>query len=259
MCLACEGITLRALTLDRQGPKAADFKRSRKEEARYGRQLRQIAKHIDDLTRAIYQPGDTEAASTLESLLRRYSETIAPWAEAVASRMIAEVDARDRETWNRAARQMGDQLRNDLRHSPTGGVVRTRLSEQVTLIKSLPLEAAQRVHELTVEGIANGTRAKEIAAEIMRSGEVSKARATLIARTEVSRTATELTRARALHVGSTHFIWRTVGDSDVRPTHKALNGKVFRWDDPPECDPGHHALPGAIWNCRCYPEPIITD
>lgn len=221
--------------------------------------MRQIAKHIDDLTRAIYQPDDPETSSTLENLLRRYSETISPWAEAVASRMIAEVDARDRETWNRASRQMGEQLRSDLRHAPTGGVIRTRLSEQVTLIKSLPIEAAQRVHELTIEGIANGTRAKEIAVEIMRSGEVSKARATLIARTEVSRTATELTRARALHVGSTHFIWRTVGDSDVRPTHRALNGKVFRWDDPPECDPGHHALPGAIWNCRCYPEPILTD
>lgn len=221
--------------------------------------MRQIAKHIDDLTRAIYQPDDPETSSTLENLLRRYSETISPWAEAVASRMIAEVDARDRETWNRASRHMGEQLRSDLRHAPTGGVIRTRLSEQVTLIKSLPIEAAQRVHELTIEGIANGTRAKEIAVEIMRSGEVSKARATLIARTEVSRTATELTRARALHVGSTHFIWRTVGDSDVRPTHRALNGKVFRWDDPPECDPGHHALPGAIWNCRCYPEPILTD
>ena len=56
-----------------------------------------------------------------------------------------------------------------------------------------------------------------------------------------------------------HQMWRTVGDNRVRETHRELNGQSFRWDEPPECDPGHHALPGGIWNCRCWAEPVIPD
>lgn len=133
-----------------------------------------------------------------------------------------------------------------------------RLAEQVALIKSLPIEAAQRVHALTIEGLENGTRAAEIAKEIRRSGEVSESRANLIARTEVSRTASALTQARAQHIGSEGYIWRTSGDSDVRHSHAQMNGRFVRWDSPPTLD-GMTGHAGEYPNCRCYPEPVIPE
>ncbi|MCX5516222.1 phage head morphogenesis protein [Kaistia algarum] len=173
--------------------------------------------------------------------------------------MISDVSRRDERMWKDASKEIGRLLRAEIGQSEVGRAMRAALDRQTALITSLPTEAADRVRKLTLEGITTGRRATDIADEIMRTGEVTKSRATLIARTEVSRTATELTKARAESIGSTQFIWRTVGDSDVRPTHRVLNGKAFRWDDPPECDPGHHALPGAIWNCRCWAEPIIPE
>ncbi len=173
--------------------------------------------------------------------------------------MVTEVAQRDERSWFRVADRMGKALKDEIRNAPTGQVMQTQMREQVRLITSLPTEAAERVHDLTTEGITKGWRADQISAEIMRTGDVTKSRADLIARTEVSRTGTLLTQARANHVGSTHFIWRTAEDTDVRPSHRALNGKAFRWDEPPECDPGHHALPGCIWNCRCVAEPVIPD
>jgi SPP1 gp7 family putative phage head morphogenesis protein len=136
--------------------------------------------------------------------------------------------------------------------------MRRLLDEQVTLIKSIPLDAAKRVHRLTLEGIENSGRASEVAKEIMRSGEVAKSRATLIARTETSRTATVLTQARAEHIGSDGYVWRTSGDSDVRPSHRRMNGKFVPWNHPPTLDnlTGHA---GALPNCRCYPEPVIPE
>lgn len=259
MCPCCEGAGLRKLTLDRRTPEQANFQRSRKVERSYVAQLRRLAAHIDQLVRGVFNPGQIETAGPLERLLRRYAETAKPWAEAVAGRMVAEVAARDRSTWMEVSRKMGRALRKEIETAPTGALMRQRLDDQVTLITSIPKEAADRVHRLAREGILQGTRPAEIAKEIMRTGEVSESKATLIARTEVSRTATELTRARAEHIGSTHFIWRTAGDSDVRPSHAKLNGKVFRWDDPPECDPGYRALPGGIFNCRCFPEVVVPD
>lgn len=139
--------------------------------------------------------------------------------------------------------------------------MRELLDEQVTLIQSIPLEAAKRVHELTLKGLEDSTRAKQIAQEILRSNEVAASRAMLIARTEVARTAATLKQARAESIGATHYIWRTSHDSDVRSDHKALDGKVFAWKDPPISDvaSGTRSNPGCIWNCRCYAEPIIAD
>jgi SPP1 gp7 family putative phage head morphogenesis protein len=237
----------------------SSFIRSRKAEASYARQLLKIARWVGELVGELYDPDNPATADVIGEALNGYSRNIEGWANSVATRMVTEVAARDRRAWMQASRKIGKLLRAEIDSAPTGEVMRARMAEQVKLITSLPTEAAERVHKLTQEAIVDGTRAKQIEKEIMRSGDVSASRARLIARTEVSRTSTELTRARAEHVGSTHFIWRTAGDSDVRPSHKRLNGKTFTWNDPPECDPGHRALPGEIWNCRCYAEPVIVE
>lgn len=248
------------LAFDRAEPSAKSaFLRARKAEVQYSRQLRKVARHIGDLVMGLFDAADPSSVGIVERALRRYATTIEGWAASVGGRMVTEVAARDRKAWMAVSREMGTAIHREIERAPTGALLRQRLADQVSLITSLPTEAAERVHKLTIEGLSNGTRASEIAAEIMKTGEVTKSRADLIARTEVSRTSTELTRARAESIGSTHFIWRTAGDSDVRPSHRALNGKSFAWNDPPECDPGHHALPGAIWNCRCYAEPVIPD
>lgn len=256
-------LTLPPLALDRAAPTQAAidlFLKARKVENAYARRLRKIARHVGDVVSDIWD-GSVESASRIKSLLDRYAETIRPWAEAVGSRMVADVNARDHRAWMAASRRIGQQLRTDIDTGPVGEVMRARLADQVDLITSLPREAAERVHRMTLERISNGKRAASLADEIMRTGAVTRSRANTIARTETSRTATELTRARALSVGSTHFVWRTVGDSDVRDDHKKLDGKVFAWDDPPVSDSrtGARSLPGAIYNCRCYARPVIAD
>ncbi len=205
-----------------------------------------------------FPAGDPEYLPTISNILRRYADALTEWAEATAGRMLAEVSGQDAKTWMAMSEEMGKALRDEIRNAPTGEVMRGLLAEQVTLIKSLPLDAAQRVHELTLKGIEDGTRASEIAKEIMRSGEVSASRARLIARTEVSRTASTLTQARAQHVGSTGYIWRTSGDSDVRHSHAKMNGKFVAWDEPPTLD-GMTGHAGCLPNCRCYPEPVIPE
>ena len=45
---------------------------------------------------------------------------------------------------------------------------------------------------------------------------------------------------------STHYVWRTRNDSEVRSSHAANNGRIFSWNNPPPT--GH---PGKEFNCRC--------
>jgi SPP1 gp7 family putative phage head morphogenesis protein len=175
--------------------------------------------------------------------------------------MLEEVSKRDHKAWVTLSQSLSRDLRREIETAPTGAVLKQLLEEQVLLITSLPIEAGERVHKLTMEMITEGGRAKELAAEIMKSGQVSLSRAKCIARTEVARTASNLTQARATHVGSEAYIWRTSGDSDVREDHKKLNGKIIFWNEPPISDSrsGVRAHAGCIYQCRCYPEPIIID
>lgn len=193
-------------------------------------------------------------------MLAGYSTLLEPWARSVARYMLADVGRRDYKIWKANSKAMGIALRAELTQAPTGIVFRQLQDEQVVLITSIPTVAAERVHKLTQAGLVDSRRADEIAQEILNSGKVTEARARLIARTEVARTASNFTQARARFAGSEAYIWHTSGDARVRDTHAAMNGKVVRWDTPPKTDihlDPYHA--GCGPNCRCYPEPIFPN
>lgn len=244
----------------RRKPDAADraaFAKVRRAEREYARQLRKVARHVGEIVRG-HMPDSEGAAAELKAILDQYARVIEPWAQKAAARMLAEVSRRDAKAWEANSSAMGRALREEIENAPTGKFLRQRMAENVRLIKSLPSEAAERVQHLTMEALFNSSRAGAIAEEIARSGEVTVARANTIARTEVAKASSGLVEARARHVGSEAYIWRTAGDSDVRPSHRKMNGKVVRWDAPPELD-GMTGHAGGFPNCRCYPEPIIPD
>lgn len=245
------------LTLDR---KRRNPVKTARIEQRYALQLRKVAEQVGSII-SPFTPGDMSAVPAIEQLLKAYSDMLKGWATQTASNMLMDVALRDEQAWRTMAKELSAGLRQEIRNAPTGKAMKALLAEQVTLIQSIPLEAAQRVHRLTLAGLEDSTRASEIAKEIMRTEEVTTSRAVLIARTETARTATTLTQARAESIGSDSYIWRTSGDGAVREDHRELNGKIIRWDSPPIADKrtGARAHAGCIYRCRCFPEPIIPD
>jgi SPP1 gp7 family putative phage head morphogenesis protein len=255
-------VALRALSLahDRASETREERRRfaySRHAEETYARQLRGIADQVGRLVRGIFD-GTADTISLIAESLRRYSETIAPWADAVAARVVADASRRDERVWKRHAGEVYRRLYAEVRRAPVGDVARQLIGEQAALIKSLPLEAAERVQALALEGIVGGRRWTEVRDEILNTHHVTRSRANLIARTESSRASTMLTQARAEHVGSTHYFWRSVRDADTRPSHRRMEGKAVAWDDPPMLD-GLIGHAGMLPNCRpsCWPEPVI--
>ena len=241
------------LTLDRKRDR--NPVKTRGIEQRYGTQLRKVAQQVGAIIQP-FTPGDMSQVPTIEHLLNAYADMLKGWATQTASNMLMDVALRDEQTWKTLAKDLSAGLRQEIRNAPTGAVMRALLAEQVDLIQSIPKEAAQRVHRLTLEGLEDSTRFTEIAKEIMRTEEVTTSRAVLIARTETSRTATTLTQARAESIGSEGYFWETAHDGTVRPSHKAMQGKFVRWDDPPTLDDltGHA---GCVPNCRCWPRVAI--
>ncbi len=255
-------MTLRYQTIDKRRETKRErekFKASIKLEKEFGRHLRKIAAKIGHLVEQ-FDPEVPEEMTELEHMLREYSNLIKPWARAVSRRMLTDVSRKDEREWVKVSATMSSSIKEELhRTSATGKLLRALMGEQVELITSLPLDAAKRVHDLTLKNLEAGGRSKDIAKEIMRTGEVTKSRATLIARTEVARTSSLLTQSRAQQIGSEGYIWRTSHDQDVRKAHKEMEGKFVRWDSPPTLSDGTTTHAGQIYNCRCYPEPVIPD
>lgn len=229
----------------------------------YAVQLRKVARQIDELVNGQVQPEATPSSYVpgILQALQAYAPALTGWATSVADRMIRDVDRVDRREWYGRSQEISKLLEAEIQGAPTGATYRKLQAEQVSLITSLPTKAAERVNKLAIEGVIKGQRADQIAAAIMETGEVTKSRANLIARTEVARAQANLTEARARYVGSPGYTWQTVGDSDVRHDHKILNGTFHSWDDPPISDvkAGIRAHPGCIFNCRCFSLPSIPN
>ena len=171
--------------------------------------------------------------------------------------MLTQVEKKDKAAWMEYSKELSKGLQEEIKNAPTGKVMKELLDEQVTLIKSIPLAAAQRVHDLAIEATEGGKRASEVAELIKQSTQVSVSKANTIARTEVSRASSVLTQARAMHIGSEGYIWRTTGDSDVRESHKKMNGKFVKWTEPPALLEGkkiYHAHAGRAARKRVLAE-----
>jgi len=140
------------------------------------------------------------------------------------------------------------------------------LADNVGLIQSMPLRAAERVQELVLQSLKTGEyRAEGLAEQIINVGNITRNRAKLIARTEVARISTGFTKARSEVLDLPWYMWKTSHDARVRSSHKLMNKVLIKWNDPAapeELDPlskksyGHYH-PGEIFNCRCFPQPII--
>lgn len=229
------------------------FAHSKAIERRYAAQLAKVAKEVGKLAARFADdlPGLVRA-------LKEYAARLEPWAAEVASRFIGEVDRANASAWAEKSATIAKMLKGDVAKSAIGLAAQERHFAQVTLITSLPLEAAARAQKLAEDAARGGKRAGDVREAILETESVTASRAQLIARTEIAKANAALTEARAQMAGITHYIWRTMQDEDVRESHAALDGQVFAFDAPPVVDEGGAYNPGGVYNCRCFAEPILT-
>ncbi|EJV0288022.1 minor capsid protein [Salmonella enterica] len=234
-------------------------RQSRQAEIRYRTSLRQIARAVGDIVNGHYD-GSNDRVTEIMEALERYSEIITPWATKVAENFTADIVRQNEKQWRQHSRNISAELRNMVDRAPVGQVMQSIIAQQVRYIKSLPLEAADRVYDIqnkAIEAVVTGGRAEPFAKEIAASGAVAKSRADLIARTELGRATGALDMSRAIAIGSDGYIWRTADDGDVRHSHAEMEGKFVRWDKPPTLD-GMTGHAGELPNCRCYKEIVFA-
>lgn len=141
--------------------------------------------------------------------------------------------------------------------------------ENVSLITSIAERLLRDVFERVSRYAREGGRVETFAREIAERYKVSDSRARLIARDQVLKANSDLTRIRHEEAGVTRYIWSTSRDERVRgnPTgkwpdglHYQLEGRVFSWAEPPVTNKkGDRNHPGQDYQCRCVAIPVLDD
>lgn len=205
---------------------------------------------VDDLAAII--------ARIRESLGREFTDTDLQF---IADNMGTSVDQVARANARRLFDQYGSygvDLTIGFNSNATRAMLAVKVKENVQLIKTMSDRHFASLQSNVLSAITQGKRVEEIESIIDDRFTSMESNAELIARDQVGKINGQLTEMTQTEMGLTRYRWRGVGDQRERDSHRALEGEVFSWVDPPAVD-GESVNPGMAVQCRCYAEPVIED
>jgi len=145
------------------------------------------------------------------------------------------------------------------------------IDRNTSLIR-LEQRARQEVARIVDAPIREGVRVEEIRDRIQARMNVVRSRAELIARDQTLKLYGQIQEERQTQAGIEEYVWSTSLDERVRGNpaglypkshgnHWKLEGRTFRWDDPPVVDEksGRKEHPGGDFQCRCAAIPVLSD
>lgn len=129
------------------------------------------------------------------------------------------------------------------------------LKRNADLITKLSEATRDKIRMAVEEAVINGTAAATLRKTLRDEFGLLDNRAKLIARDQIAKANSQLNKARQQQAGVEEYEWSSSRDERVRPLHRELNGRKFRWDQPGP-DGGMH--PGEPINCRCVAIAVIN-
>ncbi|MEI6805584.1 MAG: phage minor head protein [Myxococcaceae bacterium] len=132
------------------------------------------------------------------------------------------------------------------------------VQQNLKLIKSLSENHLNQVEQIVLTGLRQGSHVRDLERIIKNQLGVTKQKAQLIARDQVSKYSGDLTKHNQTYAGIKQYRWETSRDERVREEHRVLDGQVFDWDKPPVSDKsGGRYHPRQGYRCRCDAIPVV--
>lgn len=237
--------------------------------------LRELPELLASAKRERGDRTDADEGKRARELVRRAKEKLANAVSTSAIEKLADEFASKTSTWQRV--QLNRQTRAAFGTDIFAGDrnLRNRVanfaSENVSLIKGITDELASKVEKTVTRALTSATLHGDLATQLEDQFGYPTRRAEFIARDQIGKLYGQINATRQQELGVERFVWRCVNDDrtrgnpggiypDADPSHWHLNGKTFRYDDPPEAGTdGEPCLPGEAILCRCWAEPYFGD
>lgn len=245
--------------------------------------LRKVAQMARGVIQAHIDPDNPDLLIDREGMMRTLASYGESLGKSFAPKLVSEISqagtVRALRTWSATGDKIAKELKGRLAKIQQSPELAAMRRDQVALIKQMPdklgahaIEKADAlrlaINEKVLQNSAAGLRStkEDVLALYQEAGlalnesadRFANNSAALVARTETAKVNALVNQQVAESVGVTHYIWRTMGDGAVRDAHAHMEGKVCRYDDPPDPDDGFGAHgPGEVPNCRCFADPVI--
>jgi SPP1 gp7 family putative phage head morphogenesis protein len=143
--------------------------------------------------------------------------------------------------------------------------MREALTKQLTTnldldVKNFLATEIPDLRRVVEENAFAGYRADRLAKVIQARYGVTKRKAAFLADQETGLLVSKYREEQAKSIGAVAYKWSTSHDERVRPDHRALNGRIFFFSDPPITNTrtGARNNPGEDFRCRCVAMPVIS-
>lgn len=126
-------------------------------------------------------------------------------------------------------------------------------------IKGWQEEQIEKLRDQVEQNAQAGYRFEGLIERIEHEYDVTKSKAAFLARQETGLYVAKFRRETFSDMGVEGYVWQARGKGLTRPSHWALNDRVFKYNTPPVVDPAtqRHANPGEDFNCLCLDRPIL--
>ncbi|HCV3155069.1 phage head morphogenesis protein [Acinetobacter baumannii] len=234
---------------------------NRRVELYYARQLLAISKYCQEQTKELVIPtvgqniGDAWFSDMMTAFREKLTKYVVEVSRPLATKVVTDTQKEvDKQIAEHTKTIIGVDLTPFFRAADIQDEVDLNITANVSLIKSIPQQYADKLEVLITNALQTGQTNEELAKAIKQLGLSTDYRARLIASDQMGKINGQINQARQLSMGVETYTWQTAKDERVRPDHQHKQGKTFRWDSPP--DGGH---PGQPIRCRCTALPNYED
>lgn len=252
------------------------MKPSKRSEVWYREQIELLVKELKNAALSAFS-ATNDAASTkdIADAQRRLSIAtermmnipVFEFASRISNRFVRRVE---RAQYNRMAEEYKVRFGIDIAPMVSKEMLEEAIQANINLITSIKTDFISELGDAVRKQLFEGERSTGLIQLIHERGEVTMNRAKFIARDQTAKLNAAIIKDRNERLGIKTYIWVGAGDNRERDNHRAMNGKLCRFDDPTVYSDddgdtwkkrktigGVELHPGEDYQCRCGAAPRL--
>ncbi len=163
-----------------------------------------------------------------------------------------DVERWHRMRWGAALQPQGITLQTLLTPVDVADTLEVVLRQNVSLVRNVSDQIRRRIEQVIYTGFTNRTPTRTIARDLSAAIGMERRRALRIAIDQTVKLSSQLDTERMKQAGIDEFQWIHSRKINFRPEHKARDGKIYKFSDPPEDMPGEKPF------CGCTKRAVLT-
>lgn len=202
-----------------------------------------------------------DAKKLIGKLQKKFDELFTTKAPILAVKMVEDANRSSSVALNRSIKKLTGALTVKMDFIPKNmtQIVKSLITENVSLITSIPENYFKNVTGAVMRSITTGTGMDQLTRNLQKYYGTEDNKARNVAADQSRKAYNAINKQRMMAAKYIEFEWlHSGGGLHPRPEHVAMDGKIYNLAKPPVIDKktGERGIPGQLINCRCTMRPV---